>query len=211
MPDLLAPENLAFAVALALLALIVLVQALGLGAWFGGLDLDSEPSGPDGADLGGGLVSLLGVGRVPLLVWLATLLASFALIGLGIQDLVAGLFGAPLPAAAATGAGLMAALPVNAVLARRIGHVWPHDETTAIPVAGLVGRRARIAVGTATRGSAARAIAHDLHGQLHNVMVEPHDPAAVLPEGTEVLLVRMDEGTFFAVEPNGSTWLGEGR
>lgn len=211
MPDILAPQNLAFAVALALLALIVVVQALGLGAWIGELDFDLDHDGPgsDGTDLGGGLVSLLGLGQVPLLVWLATLLACFALLGLAIQDFVTGVFGAPFPLGAASGAGLMAALPANAGLTRLIGRVWPRAETTAVPVDSLVGRRARIAVGTATQGNPARAVTHDRHGQLHNVMVEPHDPAEAFPEGTEVLLVRLEQGVFFAVEPQGGTWLGQ--
>lgn len=204
MPDLLAPENLAFAVALALLGLLVVVQALGLSGLMAGADGDG---GEATADLGGGLASLLGLGRVPLLVWLSCFLACFALLGLTLQGFFSNLFGAPLALAPATGAALLAAVPANAALTRLIGLVWPHDETTAVAVEQLVGLRGRIAVGTASPGNPARAIVHDPHGQMHNIMVEPHEPGAALREGAEVLLVRHEAGLFYAVEPQGPAWL----
>ena len=132
-----------------------------------------------------------------------------ALLGLALQDLALGLLGTMLPAWPAAGAGLLAAVPANAVLSRLIGAVWPHDETTAVEIALLVGRRGRIAVGTAAQGNPARAVVHDRHGQMHNVMVEPHEPGQVLPEGTEVLLVRLDRDIFYAVEPQGTPWLAD--
>lgn len=206
MPDLLAPENLPFAVALALLGLLVVVQALGLGHFLGDSDLDGHDAAPD---LGGGLVSVLGVGRVPLLVWLSSFLACFGLLGLSLQELVAGLFGAPFPALAATAMGFAAAVPANSVLTRLLGAIWPHDETTAVPVDALLGRRGRIAVGAATRGNPARAVVHDLHGQMHNVMVEPHDDGATLSEGAEVMLVRREGELFFALDGQGPIRLGD--
>ena len=64
MGDLLAPENTPFAVALALLALLAIVQVVGLGHLLGHGDVDVDAGAPDGhADLGGGLASLLGIGQ----------------------------------------------------------------------------------------------------------------------------------------------------
>ncbi len=204
MGDLLAPENTPFAVALALLALLAIVQVVGLGHLLGHGDVDVDAGAPDGhADLGGGLASLLGIGQVPLIVWLSCLLACFALLGLSLQHFVSGLFGAPFSAAPATGAALLAALPVNSAVTRVLGMIWPHDETTAVPVDALVGRRGRIAVGTAARGNPARAVVHDLHGQQHNVMVEPHHDGETLAAGTEVLLVRREGEIFYALDGQG--------
>ena len=157
MPDLLASENTPFAVALALLFLVVLVQGLGLSNLlpFGDADLDAADDAPD---LGGGLASLVGLGQVPLLVWLSTFLACFALLGLSLQHLVTGLFGAPFDALGASGAALLVAVPANGVVTRLLGRVWPHDETTAVPLDALVGMRGRIAVGTAAAGSSRLAI-----------------------------------------------------
>lgn len=208
LPEVLAPENLPFAVALAMLGLLVLVQILGLGHLIDHADADID-SHSDVADVGGGLVSLLGIGRVPLLVWLSCFLASFALLGLSVQHFVMGLFGAPFPALAATGAGLAVAVPANSVLTRLIGTVWPRDETTAVPVEALLGKRGRIVVGTASRDNPARAVVHDVHGQMHNVMVEPHDDGVSLTEGCEVLLVRREGEIFYALDGNGPIRLGE--
>lgn len=204
MGELLAPENTPFAVALALLALLAVVQVIGLGHLFGDVDADFDGGAPDGhADLGGGLASLLGIGRVPLIVWLSCLLACFALLGLSLQHLFTGLFGAPFGAAGAAGAALLVALPANSVVTRLLGMVWPHDETTAIPVEALVGRCGTIAVGTASRGNPARAVVHDVHNQPHNVMVEPHHDGESLTEGTQVLLVRQEGAIFYALDGQG--------
>lgn len=207
MPDLLAPENLPFAVALAFLAMLVMVQALGLGDLLG--DSDTPADTHDLADLGGGMVSILGIGRVPLLVWLASFLASFALLGLSLQQLVTNIFGAPFAALPAAGMGILAAIPANAVLTRLLGRIWPHDESTAVDIGDLLGKRGTIAVGTAKRGSPARATIHDRFGQLHNVMVEPHEDDRALGQGTEILLVRREGELFFALDGQGPIRLGD--
>lgn len=198
----LAPENTPFAVSLVLLGLLVVFQAFGMGHFFPDADFDSDL--PEGEmDLGGGLASMLGFGRVPLIVWLSCFLATFGLLGLSMQELIAGIFGAPFSAAAAAGATLLVAFPGNAVLVRLLAHIWPQDETTAVPIEALVGRRGRIATGQARRGYPARAIVHDLHGQAHNVMVEPHLEDSTLQEGDEVLLVRREGELFFALDGQG--------
>lgn len=198
MSGLLAPENLPFAVALALLALLVIVQVTGLS------DLLGDADGPDAdLDAGSALASIAGLGSLPFIVWLSFLLAIFGLVGLSLQELVASIFGAPFSPLPATAMGLAAALPVNAVVTRAIGRIWPHDETTAVPVDALIGRRGTIAVGRASRNSPARANVRDLHGQVHLVMVEPHEDGATLPEGAEVLLVRRDGELFYAIDGEG--------
>lgn len=200
MVELLAPENVAFAVALALLALLLLVQLIGLGHLFPDFDLDH----PDGdLDLGDGLVSLMGIGKLPFVVWLSCFLASFGLLGLAIQQFVTALFGGPFPAPAASGAALIAALPVNAAVVHALSRIWPGDETTALPVEALVGKRAVISIGRATRGSPARATVRDQFGQMHNVMVEPHAADDSFAEGQEVLLVRREGETFYALDGQG--------
>ncbi|HOB14694.1 MAG TPA: YqiJ family protein [Novosphingobium sp.] len=202
MSALLAPENLPFAVSLALLGLLVIVQAVGLGHFFPDPDFDID--GADGdLDLGDGLASLLGFGQVPLMVWLASMLACFGLLGLSLQNLFAGIFGSPFPAPAASGAALLVAIPANSAFTRLLGRVWPKDETTAIPIDGLLGRRGTIAVGRASRGNPARATVHDIHGQLHNVMVEPHEDQTSFGEGDEVLLVRREGEIFYALDGQG--------
>lgn len=196
--SLLATHNLPFAIALGALALIALVQVSGLGDL---LDNDADTGG--GLELGGfgdALTALLGLGRVPLLIWLASLLLMFGSIGLIGQMWIADLLGAPLSAGWAALVAGAAALPLNSLATRPLAAVMPRDETTAIALDELVRRDAEIQIGTARAGSPARAQVIDRHGQAHNVMVEPHDAATELRAGDTVLLVRREGETFYAIQ-----------
>ena len=193
------PYNLPFAIALGLMVVLALVQLIGIGDVDADVDLDAgDADAALSTGMVGGLVSLLGLGRVPLMIWLSTFLFVFAALGIGIQTLVADLTGAPLDSLVAAILAGGAALPVTALIARPLGALLPSDETSAVSIASLVGRRATITDGVARSGSPARARVRDIHGQAHNVMVEPHEQASELHAGDEVLLVRRDNGTFFA-------------
>lgn len=198
--SLLASTNLPFLLALGLLAVIAVVQVTGLGDAIEGA---GEFDGADGLDAGGlgeALTSLLGLGRVPLLIWLASLLLIFGSLGLIGQAWIANLLGAPLSAGWAALAAGAAALPLNSLAVRPLSAVMPKDETTAIGLDELVRRDAEIQIGTARAGSPARAKVIDIHGQAHFVMVEPHDNTQEFKAGTTVLLVRREGQTFYGVQ-----------
>lgn len=198
--SLLAATNLPFLLALGLLAVIAVVQVTGLGDAIEGA---GEFDGADGLDAGGlgeALTSLLGLGRVPLLIWLASLLLIFGSLGLIGQAWIANLLGAPLSAGWAALAAGAAALPLNSLAVRPLAAVMPKDETTAIDLDDLVRRDAEIQIGTARAGSPARAKVIDIHGQAHFVMVEPHDNTQEFKAGTTVLLVRREGQTFYGVQ-----------
>jgi hypothetical protein len=193
--SLLADYNMPFAVALVVMLLLGLVQAVGLGDLFGDADADADADG----GFADGLLSFLGIGRVPLMIWLISFLVLFAAVGVSLQALAGNLLGAPLdPWLAAVLAGL-AAVPVNGLLVRPLAAILPGDETTAVGLDSLLGRRARIVTGRAAAGYPARAQVHDRHGQPHHVMVEPHEAGSEMLEGDEVLLVRRENETFFGV------------
>lgn len=208
--SLLEPHNLPFAAALALMAMLAVAQLLGAGDLVGDADADFDAAadavadgvGGDSLSAGGfvdGLTSLIGLGRVPFLIWFAMLLFLFAAVGVSVQALAENLLGSPLhPGLAGVAAGLLA-LPFNGVLSRPVGAIIPRDQTTAISVEHLVGRDATIQIGTARSGSPARGKVIDMFGQPHFVMVEPHDPGAEIHEGEIVLLVRRDGETFYAM------------
>ena len=145
-----------------------------------------------------GFLTLLGLGRVPLTIWLALFLLMFAGIGLSVQELAESLTGAPLYSWLAAVIAGGAALPVTGVLARPLGAVLPKDHTTAVRTESLIGRRATITDGVARAGSPARARVCDVHGQAHYVMVEPHEQSSELHSGDEVLLVRREKDQFYA-------------
>ena len=201
---LLEPHNLPFAIAMGLMVLLALVQLLGLGDWGVDADLDVDPDIGADADASlqpgmvEGLLTLLGMGRVPLTIWLALFLLMFAGIGLSVQELATSLTGAPLYSWLAALIAGAAAVPVTGVLARPLGAILPKDHTTAVSTASLIGRRATITDGVARTGSPARARVRDIHGQAHYVMVEPHEETSALHAGDEVLLVRREKDQFYA-------------
>jgi hypothetical protein len=195
---LLADYNLPFAVALALMVLLAAVQLLGLGGI--SIDADSDVDGDLDADgAANGLVSLLGIGRVPLMIWLALFLLCFAAIGVSGQALADSLLGTPLDKWLAALLAGGAALPVTGALVRPLARILPQDESTAVGLDSLLGRRGTVTTGRAAAGSPARTHVLDRHGHPHFVMLEPHEAHLVIEEGDDVLLVRRDDNLFFGV------------
>lgn len=197
-----AGENLAFIVALAIMLLIGVIEATGLGASAIGGDVDIAG---DGDWLG-----WLGLGRLPLLMLLVLYLAAFGTIGLLGQQIAKDSIGTLLPPLVAIPLVGLLALPATAVAARVIARIMPKDETTAIDIGQLVGLHGEIVIGRAKRGSPAKARIRDFHGQAHYVMVEPDDPDAGFAEGDEILLVRREGSIFRAIasdRPPFSNWI----
>jgi len=190
---LLAPENIAFSTALMLMLLIGLVEALGFGmsAFDGGAELEAEVGHP--------LLDWLGFRRLPLLMTLVVFLAVFALVGLASQQVALAWSGAVLPAWVAGLVAAGSAVPLTGLLSRPLARFLPQDETTAVILASLVGRRGHVVLGTAAGGSPARARVRDHYGQSHYVLVEPNLPGERLAEGDEILLVAREAGHFRAI------------
>tara|TARA_Y100001947_G_scaffold149968_1_gene148604 strand:- start:909 stop:1517 length:609 start_codon:yes stop_codon:yes gene_type:complete len=188
-----------FAAALVIMLILAIVQLIGI-ADFGDADFDLDADGDGLPDAGmfDGLLTLLGIGRVPLTIWLALFLFLFAGIGLSVQELATSLTGSPLDSWLAAVIAGVAALPVTGVFARPLGRILPKDHTTAVSTESLIGRRATITDGVARTGSPARARVKDVHGQTHYVMVEPHEASSEIHAGDEVLLVRREGGQFYA-------------
>jgi hypothetical protein len=198
--SLLEPHNLPFLIAFGALAVIAVLQVTGVADVIEGAGEFDSPDGLEMGGLGDALTTLLGLGRVPLLIWLAALLFVFAMVGVIGQSVLTSLLGAPLSAGWAALAAGGAALPLNSLAMRPLAAIMPKDETTAIDLDDLVRRDAEIQIGTARAGSPARAKVIDMHGQPHFVMVEPHDQTLALNAGDTVLLVRREGQTFFGVQ-----------
>lgn len=190
--------NFPFAVAFVVLLLIAAAQVIGLGDLIGEPDHDAHIDHAHAGPLEG-MASLLGIGRVPLLIWLAILLLMFSGIGITGQFLLDSIAGGMMEPHRAALLTVIPAFLTTAVVSRIIAPIIPRDETTAVDIDTLVGKRGAIDIGVARRGHAARAIVRDTYGHPHNVMVEPHDDGAEFVAGDEVLLVRLEGGTFFAI------------
>jgi hypothetical protein len=188
---LMAPENLPFAVALLLMLMIGAVEALGLGVGAAHLDVHAD------ADVD--VLGWLGVGQVPLLMLIVVFLALFGLIGITLQQIVAAMAGVPLAPWNASAIAVVASLPLLGVCARGLARVVPRDETTAVGLDSLIAKRATVTVGTARRGSPARAQVRDVHGQTHYVMIEPNGDDQSLAAGETVLLVRREGDIFIGL------------
>lgn len=197
--SLLAPHNLPFLIAFGALGLVALLALTGVGEALEGAGDFDAPDGLAASGIGEALSALFGLGRVPLMVWLACLLFTFGTIGVIGQGVLASILGTPLPAPLAALLAGGAALPLNGLTVRPLAAIMPRDETTAVSLDDLVRRDAEIQIGTARAGSPARARVTDRHGQAHFVMVEPHDTNTELQEGDTVLLVRREGQIFFAV------------
>lgn len=202
---LLESHNLPFAIALAALFVIAFLQVIGAGDLFEGADdieIEMDAEVADGLEASGfmdGLFTLLGLGKVPFLIWLSCLLFVFSVTGVVGQWIISGVTGAPLGAGFAALLAGVAALPLNGLFVRPIGALLPKDESTAVNLESLVRRDAVIQTGTARTASPARAKVKDAFGHPHFVMVEPHDPTAELAEGETVMLVRREGQVFFGV------------
>ncbi len=200
-----------FAVSLALMALLLIMELITMA--FGtalsslvdgalpdlatGADLDADID----AELGGQLslaafLSWLKLDQLPALVVLIVFLASFGLLGLTLQSVIASQVGEPMRASLAAIITLPLTLPVMRPLLSGIAKVMPKDETEAVDRASFVGASAVITLGTARPGSPAQARLTDVHGQTHYVMVEPDAGEPELASGSEVVIVALSGNSF---------------
>ena len=193
--------NLPFAIAFVILFLLAIAQVVGLGDLIGDHDAHADVGHGDIGHAGpiDGLTSLLGIGRVPFLVWLSLLLLMFSGIGVTGQFALDALTGSMMSPGLAAALAAFPSLLLTSLFARVLEPIMPRDETTAIEVSSLLGKRGAISIGTARRGSPARASVRDHYGQAHNVMVEPHEDGAEFLQGDEVLLVRLEDGLFYGI------------
>jgi hypothetical protein len=88
---------------------------------------------------------------------------------------------------------------LNTLAANGLARIMPGFESSVITTDDLLRRRGTILEGTARRGAAARAKVVDQYGQAHFIMVEPHDDADAMAAGESVLIVRREDGLFFAL------------
>ncbi len=138
----------------------------------------------------GGLSGWLGLGQMPMLIWLAVLLLGFGLSGLGLQLGLKGLlsFTAPpwLAVLPAGGFGIWFARSFGAVFSR----VLPQVETEALSERSLGRRRGVITQGTAAKGRPAEVRVIDGYGNAHYLRAEPLAKDDEIAKGTEVLVIR---------------------
>jgi membrane protein implicated in regulation of membrane protease activity len=193
-----ATGNLPFVVALLIVAMLGLIEVLGMLTGFsasGMLDEWFDPSASDAADVAGYSTALdrflgwLHFGKVPALILIATFLLVFGVVGLSVQMLVHAVSTFTVPAWLLAPLAMFPAVAGTRMFGGFFARALPRDETQSISQDELVGRVATIVLGEARPGSAAQAKVRDRFGRQHYVLVEPDEAEAVFAQGSIVLLV----------------------
>ncbi len=217
---LLLPQNQVFAIALALMVGIALVEIVGM--LFGlaisqvvdqfipdfdvDMDVDIDADADLDADLSASgttlshILSWLNVGKVPVLILLVIFLTAFGLAGLFVQRIVAGSVGVLMPAVIAALPALIAGIFTVRVGGKAMAQIMPKEETSAVSEKTFIGRTATLVLGNAKRDNPAQAKLEDAFKQSHYILVEPDNAEESLPEGTDVLIVRQEGTVFFAIK-----------
>lgn len=193
----LAPESAPFLVATLVMLFIAALEGVALllgmsaSSWIDHL-LPHHVGHMEGA--ADSWLGWLHVGRVPLLVLLVVLLASFAVIGFMGNIVVHALFGSYIPAIIGAPAAFVASLPVLRVTGRLLSRLLPKDQSSAVSLDSLVGRIATVTGGTARLDYPAQAKVCTEHGQTLYVLVEPDCTDVTFGASDQVLLVRRVSG-----------------
>ncbi|MBL3594689.1 DUF1449 family protein [Rhodovulum sulfidophilum] len=151
-------------------------------------------SGSSPADGGtgalGGVAALLGLGKMPLMIWLASVFMAFGIAGVAIQTAAYGLWAGLLP-------GGLVAIPSAALavlFTRSFGAVFarllPRTETQSVRARHLGRRMGVVTQGTASRGRPAEVRVRDRYGNTHYLRAEPLRDEDSIPAGCEVLVMR---------------------
>lgn len=170
---------------------------------FGDVETDVEFDAPDGAAAPGGPANWLGIGKMPVLIWIAALLFAFGVTGLALQTLVTSVIGFSLPPILAIFpaalAGIWFAKTFGAVFARAL----PKTETSALSERHLGRRTGVVTQGTARRGSPTEVKVTDRYGNVHYLRGEPLKDEDEIPAGTRVLVLRHRLGEGYRLVPLG--------
>ena len=174
------------------------MDAILLGDISGGTAPDSATTTDvDGSGLIARAFGWLMVGRLPVLVVIVLLLASFGLTGLMVQWALISMTSSAAPSWSVAIAAAVAAVFATRSLGRGLAAVMPRDETEAVHRTELVGTSATILRGTARRGAPAEAKVADVHGASHYILIEPDDATASFASGDVVRVTRLDGAVYF--------------
>jgi hypothetical protein len=210
-PDVL-PFSVAFGIMLGLLLIEIIANLVGGNPLDHFIDahldmsMDMHAHVDAGVDAGHlhahGLDSLLAwfhFGRVPVMLIFSLLLAGFGAGGIVMQSLCLQYMGAFAPPIIAIPAGIAMAFAAARLGGSGLALILPKDETSIVSRSQFVGQLARVVQGTAQQGLCAEACLTDAHGQTHYFRVMPAPGEDPMPQGTEVLILSMEEDYFFAI------------
>ena len=154
-----------------------------------GLEADAPATAPEISG-GGGVLSWLGIGRMPFLIWLGSALMAFGLSGMALQLSLRDLFQIFAPAGLVSLPAGVCALGFARGFGAAFARLLPQTKTEALSEGSLGRRRGTITQGTASRGRPAEVRVMDRFGNAHYLRAEPLSDQEQIAQGTEVLVIR---------------------
>jgi hypothetical protein len=180
------PYFFALCFLLILFAIEVLGLLIGMGlshAFDSLIDFDVD------TDIGGHL-SLLGLGKVPFIVWLTFFFGLFAIIGYSANAISGSLLANYIPVWLSIVPVGIASFMINGFLCTVFAQVFPQFETTAVSTDTFSGRAAKVTIGDATHTKFAMGVVLDEHNTSHNIRIQAMDSDVVLNQNKQVILVE---------------------
>jgi len=206
---LFADINTGFAIALSIVAILGLLEGIGmliglsvmnLMDQFSPFELDVEIDTDISAN---GLTPLLGwlyLNKLPLLVWAVLFLTSFSIAGYTFNFVLLGTFSATLPTFIAYIFAFTLAIFMTRLIGKPLALILPTNESSAVSNHSFTGLVAKITIGTAKKNSPAEAVLVDQFNQKHYVLVAPDDSNDIFNQSEDVVLVEKTANYWLAVK-----------
>lgn len=182
--------NTPYLFALAILVVFFVFEVLGMLVGMSiSHTIDSAIDFDIDTDMGGHL-SLLGFGKVPLMVWLMFFLGIFTIFGYGLNTIISGVFGWLPPVFVSIVPVLAVTIYLNTIACSIFAKLVPRYESDAVNADSFEGRTAKVTVGHATQTKFAMGTVLDIHSNFHNIRIKAMDDGVTLEQGSKVILVE---------------------
>jgi hypothetical protein len=186
--------NAPYFFALSFLVILFVFEVLG---WLIGMSLshafDSLIDFDADTDLGGHL-TLLGLGKVPFIIWLTFFFGLFSILGYAINAISNSVVGF-LPMWLSIVPVAIVSFMINGVFCKVFASVFPRFETTAVSTDTFSGRVAKVTIGNATFTKFAMGVVLDEHNTSHNIRIQAMDNGIVLNQNNQVILVEQKKSS----------------
>ncbi len=146
----------------------------------------------------GYILNWLCLGKLPLLIWLALALTSFAILGYAINHLsLLWIYHFQPLWRVVSYSALLTIFSIH-FTGNWLARLLPQHTTDTVDRDDLAGSVGRITIGTATCDSPAKALVKDAFLQRHYVTVIPDSPKETLTQGTSIILLCRKDGLWLA-------------
>jgi hypothetical protein len=142
----------------------------------------------------GGHLSLLGLGKVPLIIWVTFFFGLFSIIGYTANAISSSIVGY-IPIWLSVVPVAVVSFMINGVLCKIFAKAFPRFETTAVSTDTFSGRVAKVTIGNATYTKFAMGVLLDEHNTSHNIRLQAMDDGVVLKKNSQAILVEQIKGS----------------